>query len=64
MKPFDYEHSELLLYQNEVMREAGMTAEALKHLQQYDAEIVDKLALQEISGVWFILDRELELHKI
>ena len=50
MKPFDYEHNEMLLYQNSVMVEAGMYEEALKHLENYDEQIVDRLALAEAKG--------------
>lgn len=47
VKPYDYEHSELLLYQNMVMMEAGMYKEAMQHLETYDKQIVDRLAVQE-----------------
>ena len=33
-----------------VMREAGMTEEALIHLDRHESQIVDKLSLQEIRG--------------
>ena len=49
-KAFDYEHSELLLYQNMVMREAGMNEEALQHLNEYDRQIVDRLNVSETTG--------------
>lgn len=49
-KAKDYEHSELLMYQNMILREAGMLKEALKHLDRYEEQIVDKLALQETRG--------------
>lgn len=49
-KPFDYEHSELLLYQNMVMREAGMHVNALQHLQEYEHQIVDRLCVCETKG--------------
>ena len=51
-KPYyDYEHSELLLYQNLVMQEAGMTDEALEHLHNYDKQIVDRLYVKETTGM-------------
>ena len=50
VKPFDYEHSEMLLYQNVVMREAGMTEDALKHFETYDTQIVDRMCFKEING--------------
>ncbi|XP_070553999.1 N-alpha-acetyltransferase 15, NatA auxiliary subunit-like [Ptychodera flava] len=49
-KQYDYEHSEMLLYQNEVMREAGVYQEALDHLNKYENQICDKLAIKEISA--------------
>ena len=50
VKPFDYEHSEMLLYQNMVLREAGMTEDALKHLDVYDSQLVDRMTVKEIKG--------------
>jgi len=47
---FDYEHSELLLYQNLVMQEAGMKTEAMEHLHNYDKQIVDRLYVQETKA--------------
>lgn len=49
-KPLDYEHSELLMYQNLVLRESEMHSEALAHLEKYEKHIVDKLGVQEIKG--------------
>ena len=49
-KAKDYEHSELLMYQNMILREAGMIVEALRHLDKYEEQIVDKSALQETRG--------------
>ncbi|KAF7281001.1 hypothetical protein GWI33_005268 [Rhynchophorus ferrugineus] len=43
----DYEHSELLLYQNLVIQESGDLQFALNHLDIYSAQIVDKLTLKE-----------------
>lgn len=47
---FDYEHSELLLYQNLVIQESGDLKEALKHLEDSQDQIVDKLTLKENLG--------------
>ncbi|XP_069977834.1 N-alpha-acetyltransferase 15, NatA auxiliary subunit [Penaeus vannamei] len=47
---YDYEYSELLLYQNLVMRESKKLTEALKHLNTYESNICDKVTLQEIRG--------------
>ncbi|KAK1167638.1 hypothetical protein AOXY_G10376 [Acipenser oxyrinchus oxyrinchus] len=46
----DYECSELLLYQNEVMREASLFQEALEHIETYEKQIWDKLKVEEIRG--------------
>lgn len=46
----DYEYSELLLYQNQVLREAGLFKEALDHLISYEKQICDKLAVEETKG--------------
>ncbi|KAM6953228.1 N-alpha-acetyltransferase 15, NatA auxiliary subunit-like [Aplochiton taeniatus] len=46
----DYEYSELLLYQNQVLREAGLYKEALEHLTNYEKQICDKLAVEETRG--------------
>ena len=48
----DYEYSELLLYQNQVLREAGLFKEALDHLSTYEKQICDKLAVEETRGVY------------
>ena len=47
---YDYEHSELLLYQNMVMREAGNYEDALNHLNKYEDQICDKLSVMEARG--------------
>ncbi|XP_073676167.1 N-alpha-acetyltransferase 15, NatA auxiliary subunit a [Garra rufa] len=54
----DYEYSELLLYQNQLLREAGLTKEALDHLTNYEKQICDKLAVEETRGELLLkLDR-------
>lgn len=50
----DYEYSELLLYQNQLLREAGLNKEALDHLTSYEKQICDKLAVEETRGVFFM----------
>ncbi|XP_061501853.1 N-alpha-acetyltransferase 15, NatA auxiliary subunit-like [Anopheles gambiae] len=50
MDTFDYKHSELLLYQNSVIQEAGQHEQALQHLKNCGAQILDKLAVQESMG--------------
>ncbi|XP_018329942.1 N-alpha-acetyltransferase 15, NatA auxiliary subunit isoform X1 [Agrilus planipennis] len=47
---FDYEHSELLLYQNMVIQESGDFQQALTHLKVYNDQIVDKLTYKELLG--------------
>ncbi|KAF2359906.1 N-terminal acetyltransferase A auxiliary subunit [Trinorchestia longiramus] len=47
---YDYEYSELLLYQNMVMREAGLLEEALEHINTYKESIYDKVTSLEIRG--------------
>ncbi|XP_018600785.1 N-alpha-acetyltransferase 16, NatA auxiliary subunit-like [Scleropages formosus] len=46
----DYEYSELLLYQNEVMREAQLFQESLEHIETYEKQICDQLTVEEIKG--------------
>ncbi|XP_077135306.1 N-alpha-acetyltransferase 15, NatA auxiliary subunit isoform X1 [Ranitomeya variabilis] len=50
----DYEYSELLLYQNQVLREAELYKEALHHLCTYEKQICDKLAVEETKGDLFL----------
>lgn len=47
---YDYKHSELLLYQNQILQESGDTEKALKHIEEFESQIVDKLAVKEIVG--------------
>lgn len=47
---YDYEYSELLLYQNMVMREAGLLEEALEHVTTYKESICDRVTSLEIRG--------------
>uniref|UniRef100_A0A674IMK1 N(alpha)-acetyltransferase 16, NatA auxiliary subunit n=1 Tax=Terrapene triunguis TaxID=2587831 RepID=A0A674IMK1_9SAUR len=46
----DYEYSELILYQNQVMREADLFQESLEHIETYEKQICDKLVVEEIKG--------------
>ncbi|XP_077014482.1 N-alpha-acetyltransferase 16, NatA auxiliary subunit isoform X3 [Tamandua tetradactyla] len=46
----DYEYSELILYQNQVMREADLFQESLNHIEIYEKQICDKLLVEEIKG--------------
>ena len=48
---YDYEHSELLLYQNMVIQESGDNEQALKHLDKHQEEICDKITVQETYGI-------------
>ncbi|XP_011297851.1 N-alpha-acetyltransferase 15, NatA auxiliary subunit [Fopius arisanus] len=47
---YDYEHSELLLYQNLVIQESGDSEAALKHLDKYNDQICDKITVKETYG--------------
>ncbi|CAH1778361.1 unnamed protein product [Owenia fusiformis] len=49
-KTFDYEQSELLLYEAKIMEEAGMKKESLEHLDKYETDIVDVLAATETKA--------------
>lgn len=49
----DYEYSELILYQNQVMREADLFEESLEHIETYEKQICDKLVVEEIKGKSF-----------
>ncbi|XP_012255757.2 N-alpha-acetyltransferase 15, NatA auxiliary subunit [Athalia rosae] len=50
MSCYDYEHSELLLYQNLVIQESGESEQALKHLDKYCDQICDKITVKETYG--------------
>ncbi|KAK7097914.1 N-alpha-acetyltransferase 15, NatA auxiliary subunit-like [Littorina saxatilis] len=64
-KSHDYEHSELLLYQNMVMRDAGMNQEALQQLDHYDLQIVDRLSVSETTAeIQLELGRKMEASSI
>ena len=47
---YDYEYSELLLYQSSILREAGDPAAALEHLDTYTENICDRITLLERRG--------------
>eukprot|EP00096_Caligus_rogercresseyi_P014098 TRINITY_DN662_c0_g1_i3.p1 TRINITY_DN662_c0_g1~~TRINITY_DN662_c0_g1_i3.p1 ORF type:complete len:893 (+),score=310.14 TRINITY_DN662_c0_g1_i3:149-2827(+) len=51
---YDFEHSELLLYQNMVMHESGDVSGALSHLDKYEKQICDKMTLLETRGKYFL----------
>lgn len=54
----DYKHSELLLYQNQILVEAGQFERALKHLDEFSSQICDKLAVRETKAHLLVqLDR-------
>jgi len=57
---YDYEHSELLLYQNMVIQESGDCKAALEHLDTYEEQICDKLSLLETRGLNMIKANRLE----
>ena len=49
-KKYDYETSEFLLYENMVIREAGLYNKAIEHLNKHQVNIVDKLCVEELKG--------------
>jgi len=62
---YDYEHSELLLYQNMVIRESGDTAGALEHLEKYRDQICDKpFWLETKASLLIASDKHSEAVKI
>ncbi|XP_070095939.1 N-alpha-acetyltransferase 16, NatA auxiliary subunit isoform X8 [Equus caballus] len=60
----DYEYSELILYQNQVMREADLFQESLEHIETYERQICDKLLVEEIKGEKFrdLIDKFLRVN--
>lgn len=52
---YDYEHSELLLYQNMVIQESGDNEQALKHLDKKCEQICDKITVKETYGMYLNL---------
>jgi len=78
VKPFDYEHSELILYHAQVLRESGQLQQALDFLDTHFSVIVDKLSVSEtrveillelerrgeaLTILWDLLDRNQENKK-
>ncbi|XP_046394061.1 N-alpha-acetyltransferase 15, NatA auxiliary subunit [Ischnura elegans] len=57
---YDYEHSELLLYENMVIQDSGAMLEALLHMNRYNELICDKLAVYETWGKLYL---ELEQYR-
>ena len=51
---YDYEYSELLLYQNMVIRESGDVDAALSHLELYEQAICDKISFKETKGRYLL----------
>ncbi len=52
MKPktVDFEQSELLLYQNMLYKDAGLYEQSIKHMEENQKYILDKLKLEENRG--------------
>jgi N-alpha-acetyltransferase 15/16, NatA auxiliary subunit len=50
VESYDYKHSEFLLYQNQVIQESGDLEKALKHLEDHQAQILDKVVVKDIIG--------------
>lgn len=53
--PLDAERSELILYQNMVLRESGQNQLALTKLEENSAFIYDKLTYLEMRGKYSLL---------
>ncbi|CAH1394311.1 unnamed protein product [Nezara viridula] len=51
---YDYEHSELLLYQNMVIQESGDLKEALNHLTECQTQICDRLSVEETFALLYL----------
>ncbi|KAG8236210.1 hypothetical protein J437_LFUL016214 [Ladona fulva] len=51
---YDYEHSELLLYENMVIQDSGAMLDALVHMNKYNELICDKLAVYETWGKLYL----------
>jgi len=51
---YDYEYSELLMYQNMVIRESGDIDAALSHLELYEQAICDKISFKETRGRYLL----------
>ncbi|XP_070265096.1 N-alpha-acetyltransferase 16, NatA auxiliary subunit isoform X6 [Myotis yumanensis] len=64
LNKIDYEYSELILYQNQVMREADLFQESLEHIETYEKQICDKLSVEEIKGEKFreLMDKFLRVN--
>jgi len=52
-KAFDYEHSEMVLYQNEVMVEGALHQEALDHIDKFESQMTDKVHVSETKANLF-----------
>lgn len=46
----DYEFSEMVLYEVQLLQESGRGQDALKHLEDYKKFISDQLAYSEMRG--------------
>jgi len=49
----DYEFSEMILYEVQLMMEAGRGEDALKHISQFEPHICDFLTIWETKGMGF-----------
>ena len=46
----DYEYSEMIMYEAQLLKESGQLKEVLKFLDDHDSHICDILAMQELKG--------------
>lgn len=51
---YDFEQSELILYQNMILRESGHLELALSKLEENSAHIVDRVAYMETRGTFYL----------
>jgi peptide alpha-N-acetyltransferase len=51
---YDYENSELLMYQNMILAESGKAAAALTHLELNESDICDELSILEMKGTLYL----------
>lgn len=56
----DVEHSEMLFYQNMVLRDQEKYKESLDHLNNYQTKMADKLQIQEIKAMLHLKINELK----
>lgn len=51
----DYEYSEMIMYEAQLLKESGQLKEVLKFLDDHESHICDILAMQELKGTPFLM---------